>query len=75
MRIKSSDLKELSMSELLLREKELREELFHLRRKNALKQLADFKSIKKTRENLARVLTIINDKKKKGEEDEGKEEG
>lgn len=74
MRIKASDLKELSLSELLLKEKELREELFHLKRKNALKQLADIKSVKKTRKYLARLLTIINEKKKKkGEEDEEKQ--
>jgi len=72
MKLKASDLRELSLAELLLKEKELREELFHLRRKNALKQLADIRSIRNTRKNIARLLTIINEKKKKGEKDEAK---
>lgn len=67
--MKRENFKELSYEELLLKRKELAEELFNLRRKNALKQLDDIKSIKKTRKAIARVLTLINQKKKQKTEE------
>ncbi|OGF61670.1 MAG: 50S ribosomal protein L29 [Candidatus Fischerbacteria bacterium RBG_13_37_8] len=68
--MKASMLKELSLNELFIKEKDLREELFHLRRKNALKQLDDVEKINKTRKDIARVLTVINEKKRQGVTDE-----
>jgi len=62
--MKKENFKELSLEELILKRKELAEELFNLRKKNALKQLDNIKSIKRTRKNIARVLTLINQKKK-----------
>lgn len=62
--MKKENFKELSLEELILKKKELAEELFNLRKKNALKQLDNIKSINKTRKNIARVLTLINQKKK-----------
>ncbi len=62
--MKKENFKELSLEELILKRKELAEELFNLRKKNALKQLDNIKSINKTRKNIARILTLINQKKK-----------
>jgi len=62
----SSTFKDLTLDELRLKEKELREELFHLRRKNALKQLDNVRNIRTTRKDIARVLTFLKAKKSKG---------
>jgi large subunit ribosomal protein L29 len=68
--MKATSFKDLTINELILKEKELRQELFHLRRKNALKQLDDVRKIRHARKDIARVLTFLKQKKTKGETNE-----
>lgn len=65
--MKANTVRDLTLNELMLKEKTLREELFHLRRKNALKQLDDVRKIRKTRKDIAMIMTVLQEKRSKGE--------
>lgn len=58
--MKFSELKDLSEKELVKREKQIREEFFHLRMKHSLGQLANPIEIRGKRKDLAKILTAKN---------------
>ena len=60
--MKASELRELSMEELLEKERALKQELFNLRFQKATGQLGNTAIISKTKKDLARVKTVIREK-------------
>jgi len=60
--VKTGDLQELSIQELVDRERELARELFNLRFQMATGQLSNHTVIKKTKRDIARVKTILKEK-------------
>ncbi|WP_333785130.1 50S ribosomal protein L29 [Thermocrinis sp.] len=65
--MKAKELAKLSIKELLNKEKEIRKEILDLRFKKKIEGLKDKMMIRKKRKELARVLTIIRQKKLRGE--------
>jgi large subunit ribosomal protein L29 len=59
--MKPSELHEMTRDELLQKERELREALFNLKFQHATKQLENTAQIKKTRRNIARVMTVLRE--------------
>lgn len=62
--MKYAEIKGHSVSELQEKVKELREEIFRLKWQKSMKQLENSARIKSVRKDLARVLTLINEKNK-----------
>ena len=62
--MKASELRELSMDELLEKERSLKQELFNLRFQKATGQLGNTAVISKTKKDLARVKTVIRERHK-----------
>jgi large subunit ribosomal protein L29 len=60
--MKSKELRQLSEGELLVKEKELGEELFNLRFQHATGQLENVMRIPQVRRDIARVKTILKEK-------------
>ncbi|HUV59351.1 MAG TPA: 50S ribosomal protein L29 [Desulfatiglandales bacterium] len=60
--MKAGELRELSTQELLQREKELAMELFNLRFQMATGQLSNHTTIRKTKKDIARIKTALNEK-------------
>jgi large subunit ribosomal protein L29 len=60
--VKAQSIREMSVDELQARVAELREELFNLRFRNSLKQLDNPLKIREGRREMARVLTVLNEK-------------
>ncbi|NVL92281.1 MAG: 50S ribosomal protein L29 [Desulfobacterales bacterium] len=60
--MKADELRELSIQELVEREKELARELFNLRFQMATGQLSSHTSLKKTKKDIARVKTVLKEK-------------
>jgi large subunit ribosomal protein L29 len=60
--VKAEELRELSIQELVEREKELARELFNLRFQMATGQLSNHTSIKKIKRDIARVKTVFREK-------------
>ncbi|RLB42706.1 MAG: 50S ribosomal protein L29 [Deltaproteobacteria bacterium] len=60
--MKASELRELSMEELLEKERSLKQELFNLRFQKATGQLGNTAMISKTKKDLARVKTVIRER-------------
>jgi len=60
--VKAGDLRELSIQELVEREKELARELFNLRFQMATGQLSNHTVIGKTKRDIARVKTVLKEK-------------
>ena len=60
--MKAKDLKERSVEDLKELAKSLRKDFFQNRLKNFTNRLDDTSSIRKARQELARVLTILNEK-------------
>ena len=56
------ELRDLSISELKEKQKQLKQELFNLRFQNAIGQLSNVGRIKEVKRSIARVLTIITEK-------------
>lgn len=56
------ELRDLSISELNEKLKQLKQELFNLRFQNAIGQLSNSGRIKEVKKSIARVLTIITEK-------------
>ncbi len=56
------ELREKSLEELREEEQRLRRELFDLEFKNGTRQLLDTASITKAKRDIARVLTVLNEK-------------
>lgn len=61
--MKINDIRELGENELKEKVKELREEIFRLKWQKSLNQLDNIAKIKNVRKDLARVLTVLNEKK------------
>ena len=64
--MKLRDLKDLSLEELKTRERELVDEVFHLRLKRATSQLPNPMKMRETRRNLARVKTLLRERTASG---------
>jgi large subunit ribosomal protein L29 len=60
--MKISEIKDLSIDELKLKEKSLAEELFNLRFRFATGQLDSTAAMKNTRKDIARVKTVLREK-------------
>jgi large subunit ribosomal protein L29 len=60
--VKAKAMREMSAEEIRLRLGELREELFNLRFRNAMKQLDNPLKIREGRRELARLLTVLREK-------------
>ncbi len=59
---KVSAMREMSPDEIRVRVQELREELFNLRFRNAMKQLDNPLKIREGRREMARLLTVLREK-------------
>ncbi|MCO7150418.1 50S ribosomal protein L29 [Vagococcus lutrae] len=59
--MKVKDIKGLSTAEMLEKEKEFKEELFNLRFQLATGQLEDTSRIKKVRQSIARIKTVLRE--------------
>jgi large subunit ribosomal protein L29 len=60
--MKSKELRELSVDELMAKEKEFREEEFHTRCRHATGQLEKTHRLGQLRRSIARIKTIISQK-------------
>jgi large subunit ribosomal protein L29 len=60
--VKAAELRELSIQELLERERDSRKELFNLRFQMATGQLSNHTVIRKTKRDIARIKTVLNEK-------------
>ena len=65
--MKASEFRQKSMDELNAEESKIREELFKLNLRRGLEQLENPKRIRMLKKDLARILTIKNEKVKSGE--------
>lgn len=61
--MKASELRDKTVAELQQKEKELAEQLFALRLQNATRRLEKSSKIRETRRDLARVLTVLREKR------------
>jgi len=61
--MKASEYRDLSIDELAVKEKELSEALFNLKFQHATGQLDNTAQLKKTRKDIARVKTILAEKR------------
>jgi large subunit ribosomal protein L29 len=57
--MKATELRELTVEELVVREAELKRKLFNLRFQRAGGELDNTAELKKTRRDIARVMTVI----------------
>ena len=62
--MKASELRALPVNELEAKKNDLKEEYLRLRCGHVSRQLADVIMIKKTRRNIARINTVLNEKQK-----------
>ncbi len=60
--MRASELRELTVEELVQRETELKRELFNLRFRRASGELDNTAELKKTRQDIARVMTVLGQK-------------
>jgi large subunit ribosomal protein L29 len=60
--VRAEKVRELSVSDLKGKQKELQEQLFRLRLQKSIGQLDDGLKIRQTRREIARVLTILREK-------------
>jgi large subunit ribosomal protein L29 len=65
--MKTRELRDLSPDELRVRERELTEEIFHLRLRRATSQLTNPMKLRQSRKTLARVKTILQQRATQGE--------
>jgi large subunit ribosomal protein L29 len=62
--MKATEIRELSDDELLNKESELKDQLFKLKFQHTLGQLENAMKLKEIKKDLARIKTILNEKKK-----------
>ena len=62
--LKADSMRDMGVEELQTRVAELREELFNLRFRNSLKQLDNPLKIRESRREMARLLTVLNQKQR-----------
>ena len=60
--VKAKAMRDLSPDEIRMRLQELREEMFNLRFRNAMKQLDNPLKIRESRREMARLLTVLREK-------------
>ena len=60
--MKTTEIRELSVADLEKKLKELKEELFNLRFQHAINQLENPHKIADVKKDIARVMTILNEK-------------
>jgi len=60
--VKAAELRELSIQELMEREKESRKALFNLRFQMGTGQLSNHTALKKAKRDIARIKTVLNEK-------------
>jgi large subunit ribosomal protein L29 len=60
--VKPSAMRDMTTDEIETRVAELREELFNLRFRNAMKQLDNPLKIRESRREMARLLTVLHEK-------------
>ena len=65
--MKAAELRTLSTDELRTRERELGEEMFHLRLRRATAQLTNPMKLRENRRTLARVKTLLRQRVSQGE--------
>jgi large subunit ribosomal protein L29 len=65
--MKAAEVRELDVDELERRLVETRRELFNLRFQHATGQLENTGQLKEVRKNIARLLTVLNQKKQENE--------
>jgi large subunit ribosomal protein L29 len=65
MKMKAKEIRDIDNQELVEKESSLRQELFNLRFQKATGQLGNTAMIGKTKKDLARVKTILNELKNK----------
>jgi large subunit ribosomal protein L29 len=65
--MKAAEVRELDVEELEQRLVETRRELFNLRFQHATGQLENTGQLKEVRKNIARLLTVLNQKKQENE--------
>ncbi len=65
--MKAKELKEMNIEDLNKEEAKIREELFKLNLRRGLEQLENPKRIKLLKKDLARILTVKNEKNRSGE--------
>lgn len=63
-RVKASAMKDMSPEDIRTRVTELRQELFNLRFRNAMKQLDNPLKIRESRREMARLLTVLRDQER-----------
>ena len=63
--MKANELKELSTAEMIEKEKQFKDELFNLRFQLATGQLENTARLKEVRKSIARIKTVLRQKKKK----------
>jgi large subunit ribosomal protein L29 len=66
--VKATEVRELDVEELEQRLVETRRELFNLRFQHATGQLENTGQLKEVRKNIARLLTVLTQKKQENEE-------
>ncbi|MCX7822677.1 MAG: 50S ribosomal protein L29 [Syntrophobacterales bacterium] len=64
---RANELRNLTKEELLARLKDLKESLFSLKIQHSREQLQNTAQLKKTRREIARVLTILRERELQGE--------
>jgi large subunit ribosomal protein L29 len=62
--VKAGEMRELDVEELQRRVAETRRELFNLRFQHATGQLENMGQLKEVRKNIARLLTVLNQKQR-----------
>ncbi len=67
MKLKASELAQLSLAELQRRLDEAKQEYFNLRFQRASGQLEDTNRLRITRRNIARILTVMRQKQREAE--------
>ena len=73
--MKAGDIRDLTIDELIGKEKDIREELFNLRFQHSAGQLENAMRIPELRKDLARIKTILREKRDEGNlEGEGSKE-
>jgi large subunit ribosomal protein L29 len=65
--MKTADLRNLSTDELLVRAREVTDEIFHLRLRRATAQLTNPMKLRESRRTLARVKTLLRERAPKAE--------
>jgi large subunit ribosomal protein L29 len=65
--MKTSELRSLSVDELRVRERDLTDEVFHLRLRRATAQLTNPMKLRESRRTLARVKTLLAERAAQGE--------